>query len=873
MKNFDLKKLIPHAIAVGVFLLVAIIFCKPALESNTVLKQSDVSNWQGMSQQSMEHKAATGHFPLWNISMFSGMPAYQIAMDGYWTPLGIIDKAFQLWLPKPMNFFFLACICFYFLCICLRIRPYAAILGALAFAYCSYTPIIITAGHDTKMLALAYSPALMGAAILLFDKKYLAGFSLAALFAALQIGQGHQQISYYLLLILIIMTISFIIKQVREKQTAGLVKTLSLLVVAGIFGVAVDAIGLFPAADYVKDSKRGGQLVMDSTAKTEDKVVNGKTTGLSKQYAFQWSYGAAESMSLMFPGVKSYGLHYAVRDNESYMFPQLKEDANVVSYVTGLFPQAPAEQIAQQMSQALYWGDQPFTNGPVYLGAVICFLFLLGMFYLDGKHKWWILTASVLGILLALGSNFMGFNGFLFDHLPFYNKFRVPTMALVIPQLLFPVMAALTLNKLWDNTDAESWRKFKYGVIATGAAFALVLGFYFSTDFGNENKQRTAAFNEMMASKGGDAQQKYNVLNEKFESKKDNGVYENWVMNLRENPDGQKVARQILTDLKKDRAALLMKDILFSLLFVLLAAAIIALYLKGKINALLMLVGVSIVAMIDLFAIDTKYLNEKSFDSKDSYESSEFPLSNADRTILADKDPNFRVFNASVGSPFEESRTSYHHKSIGGYHAAKMGIYDDLSTYELGRGNPNIAVLNMLNAKWIITGEGDKIQAQQNPAALGNAWFVKAISFVNGPVAEMRALHNLNTKDSAITDESFKPMVTAFAAPDSAAFIKQTTFDNDAISYESSSNSSNAAVFSEIYYKNWNAYIDGKPAPVFKVNYLLRAMIIPAGKHQINFKFEPTVYFTSRMVSAISSWILMLLLIAAIAFSLKMKKD
>ncbi len=873
MKNFDLKKLIPHAIAVGVFLLVAIIFCKPALESNTILKQSDVSNWQGMSQQSMEHKAATGHFPLWNISMFSGMPAYQIAMDGYWTPLGIIDKAFQLWLPKPMNFFFLACICFYFLCICLRIRPYAAILGALAFAYCSYTPIIITAGHDTKMLALAYSPALMGAAILLFDKKYLAGFSLAALFAALQIGQGHQQISYYLLLILIIMTISFIIKQVREKQTAGLVKTLSLLVVAGIFGVAVDAIGLFPAADYVKDSKRGGQLVMDSTAKTEDKVVNGKTTGLSKQYAFQWSYGAAESMSLMFPGVKSYGLHYAVRDNESYMFPQLKEDANVVSYVTGLFPQAPAEQIAQQMSQALYWGDQPFTNGPVYLGAVICFLFLLGMFYLDGKHKWWILTASVLGILLALGSNFMGFNGFLFDHLPFYNKFRVPTMALVIPQLLFPVMAALTLNKLWDNTDAESWRKFKYGVIATGAAFALVLGFYFSTDFGNENKQRTAAFNEMMASKGGDAQQKYKVLNEKFESKKDNGVYENWVMNLRENPDGQKVARQILTDLKKDRAALLMKDILFSLLFVLLAAAIIALYLKGKINALLMLAGVSIVAMIDLFAIDTKYLNEKSFDSKDTYESSEFPLSNADRTILADKDPNFRVFNASVGSPFEESRTSYHHKSIGGYHAAKMGIYDDLSTYELGRGNPNIAVLNMLNAKWIITGEGDKIQAQQNPAALGNAWFVKAISFVNGPVAEMRALHNLNTKDSAITDESFKPMVTAFAAPDSAAFIKQTTFDNDAISYESSSNSSNAAVFSEIYYKDWNAYIDGKPAPVFKVNYLLRAMIIPAGKHQINFKFEPTVYFTSRMVSAISSWILMLLLIAAIAFSLKMKKD
>ncbi len=873
MKNVDLKKLIPHAVAVAIFLLVAVIFCKPALESNVVLKQSDVSNWQGMSQQSMEHKAATGHFPLWNVSMFSGMPAYQIAMEGYWTPMGLIDKTFQLWLPKPMNFFFLACICFYFLCICLRIRPYAAVLGALAFAYCSYNPIIVTAGHDTKMLALAYAPALLGAAVLLFDKKYLAGFSLAALFSALQIGQGHQQVSYYLLLILVIMTISFIVRQVRQKQTAGLVKTLSLLLIAGIFGVAVDAIGLFPAADYVKDSKRGGQLVMDSTQKTTDKIVNGKTTGLSKQYAFQWSYGVAESMSLMFPAVKGYGLHYATRDNEGYMFPQLKEDAHVVSYVTGLFPQAPAEQIAQQMSQSLYWGDQPFTNGPVYLGAVICFLFLFGMFYLDGKHKWWILTASVLGILLALGSNFIGFNAFLFDHLPFYNKFRVPTMALIIPQILFPVLAALTINKLWDNTDAESWKKFKYGAIATAAAFALILVFYVSTDFANENKQRTTAFNEMMASKAGDAQQKYNVLNEKFEAKKDNGVYENWVMNLRENPDAQKVAREILTSLKQDRAALLRTDILFSLLFVLLAAAIIAIYLKGKINALLMVAGITIIAMTDLFSLDTKYLNEKSFDSRDNYESSEFPLTNADRTILADKDPNFRVFNASVGSPFEESRTSYHHKSIGGYHAAKMGIYDDLSTYQLGRGNPNIAVLNMLNAKWIITGEGEKIQAQQNPAALGNAWFVKAINFVNGPVNEMRALDNLNTKDTAVADESFKPLVTAFTAPDSAAYIKQTTFDNDAISYESNSSSTNAAVFSEIYYKDWKGYIDGKAVPVFKVNYLLRAMIIPAGRHEITFKFEPKVYFTSRIVTAVASWILVLLLLTAIAVLLKNKKQ
>ena len=510
MKNFDFKKLIPHAVAVGIFLLVTIIFCKPALESGVVLKQSDISSWQAMSHQSMEHKEKTGHFPLWVSTMFSGMPAYQIAIEGAWSPLGVIDHAFQLWLPKPMNFFFLACISFYFLCMCLRVRPYAAIIGALAFAYCTYSPIIITAGHDTKMLTLAYSPALIGAVILLFNKKYLAGFALTALFTALQIGQGHQQVSYYVFLILVIMTIFFVANAIKSKQTTGLIKSLGLLVLAGMMGVAVNAITLFPTYDYAKYSKRGGQLQMDETNKNKENIVDGKTNGLSKEYAFQWSYGRAETMSLMFPGVKGYGSYYAQRDGESYLFPQLKDDANVVGYMTGLFPQAPAEQIAQQMSQSLYWGDQPFTNGPVYLGAVICFLFLFGMFYLDGTHKWWILTASIVGILLALGNNLEGFNTFMFNHLPLYNKFRVPTIGLVIPQILFPIIAVLTINKLLDNGDKdEAWKNFKLGVIATAAVFAFGFGFYMTSDFGNENRARTTAFNNLWQAKPADFQNKY----------------------------------------------------------------------------------------------------------------------------------------------------------------------------------------------------------------------------------------------------------------------------------------------------------------------------------------------------------------------------
>jgi len=869
MANFDFKKLIPHAVAVGIFLLVTVIFCKPALESGVVLKQSDISSWQAMSHQSMEYKEAKGHFPLWVSTMFSGMPAYQIAIEGAWSPLGVIDHAFQLWLPKPMNFFFLACISFYFLCMCLRVRPYAAIIGAIAFAFCTYSPIIITAGHDTKMLTLAYSPALIGAAILLFNKKYFTGFALTALFTALEVGSGHQQVSYYVFLIMVVMTIFFIAQAVKLKDTKDLIKSLGLLLAAGLLGLAVNAITLLPTYDYAKYSKRGGQLKMDETNKANDKVVDGKTTGLSKEYAFQWSYGRAETMSLMFPGVKGYGSYYAQRDGESYLFPQLKDDANVVNYMTGLFPQAPADQIAQQMSQSLYWGDQPFTNGPVYLGAIICFLFLFGMFYLDSKHKWWIFTASLLGILLALGSNFDGFNTFMFNSLPLYNKFRVPTIALIIPQILFPVIATLTINKLINNFNAdEAWKKFKLGLISTGIVFLIGFAFYATSDFGNENRERTTAFNKLWQSKDADFQNKYSLLNEQYKGQRDNQVYENWVLQLQQNPEAEKTARGILTELKKDRSAMMLKDLFRSLLFVLAAAGLIGLYIMKKLSSIIMLAGVTLAATIDLLGIGTHYLNAKSFDNKENYDAVEFPMTNADRTILADKDPNYRVFNASVGSPFEEAKTSYYHKSIGGYHAAKLGIYDDLSTYQMS-GRPNPAVLNMLNAKWIITGQGDKIQAIQNPEALGNAWFIKGINFVKGPVAEMKGLTNLNTKDSAVVDELFKPMVTAFSPADSSSKIKMTAYDNDAISYESNSSSNNIAVFSEIFYKDWKAYLDGKEVPFFKANYVLRAMVIPAGKHVVEFKFEPTIFFISKKISAVAGWLLSILLLATLFFEWK----
>lgn len=869
MKRFDFKKALPHVIAVAVFLIVAVIFCKPALESGVVLKQSDISGWQGMSHQSFEYKEQHGHFPLWITNMFSGMPGYQVAVEGAWSPMGTIDHAFQLWLPQPMNFFFLACISFYFLCICLRIRPYAGILGAIAYAYCSFSPIIITAGHNSQMLALGYAPAVLGAVILIFERKYIAGFTLTALFTALQIGQGHQQISYYLFIVMAAMTIAYAIRFIKAGQSAHILKSVGLMAVAGVIGVAVNALVLLTVYDFSKESKRGGQLVMDGSEK-KDAVKDGKTTGLSKDYAFQWSYGKAETMSLMFPGVMGYGRHVAERDGDVYMFPKVDENSNVVKYMTEKL-NVPEAQAIEYMSPQLYWGTQPFTNGPIYLGAVICFLFIFGMFYLDNKHKWWILAASIFGILLSWGSNLPGFNYFIFDHFPLYNKFRVPTMALVIPQMVFPIMTALTMNKLMENTDPDGWKKFRYGLIATGVVFIVALMFYASSDFSVEDKKRSAAFNNIYNPQDPAMQSKLNSLNNSITPLKDNQLYEGLIMNFKGNPEAPKMAREVVSAVRKDRAGLLFADIIRSFIFVVLAAGLIGLYLKNKLNATVLIIGVTLTAMIDLLGFGMKYLNADSFGSKDDYEAKEFPMSTADQMIKQDTDPNFRVYNLAGGDPFQESKTSYYHKSIGGYHPAKLGIYDDLAAYQLNPGSPNVAVLNMLNTKYVIQQRGNDLVAARNPGALGNAWFVKAIRFVNGPVEEMKALSDFNPRDTAIVDAKYKNIVANITPADSSATIRMTSFDNDAISYQATAPGNNAAIFSEIFYKDWNAYIDGKPAEIFKADYVLRGLIIPAGSHKIDFKFEPKLFYTGRTISNLAAWLVILLLAGFIFFEVRKK--
>lgn len=870
MKQINFKKLLPHGVAIIIFLIVTVIFCKPALESGVVLQQGDVTAVESMKHQSEQYKEKHGTYPLWITSMFSGMPAYNIVFEGPKSPFSVINSAFQLWLPKPLNFFFLSCICFYIFCLCIKIRPYLGIFASLGFAFATYNPILVVAGHDTKLLAMAYAPALIGSIILLFDRKYITGSVLTALFASLHLYQNHQQISYYLFLIIGIMTLFYLVRWVKEKQLAGGIKSLGLAIAAAAIAVMVNAILLFPVYDFAKDSKRGGQLVMDSKNdnKGGDKVEKNKTKGLSRDYAFQWSNDKTESLSILFPGVTGYGSYFSQREGEYNVFPNLGEKSNVAAYLAEKLnmPEDQAANIASNLSGRLYWGGKPFTTGPAYQGAVICFLFVLGMFLLDGKHKWWILTASLLGIILAMGKYFPSLNNLFFDYLPFYNKLRTPEMALIIPQILFPMLAVMGIDKLIDMDKEVALKKLKQASIAIGAIFVLAAGIYFTSDYSKENKKRTAAVSAAFAAQDSTINNKLQQINQQYESETDNRIFEEL---LYQSKGDASVAKGVLTALRKDRQSFYGGDIMRALLFTILTLALVGLFVYRKINSTFLLVGLPLLVAIDLIPFGMHYLNEKSFETEDRYKANEFSPSEADQLIMKDNDPNFRVFDMTGGDPFQDAKPSYFHRSIGGYHPAKLGIYDDLATYQLS-GQLNPGVLNMLNTRYIIQkGENGKASVIPNVQALGPCWLVKGVKFVNGPVEEMKALDNFDPADTAVIDQSFKSIIGSFAPADSASSIKQTAVDNMAIKYESNNTAAHLAVFSEIFYKDWNAYIDGKQVPIAKANYVLRALVIPAGKHSIDFKFEPKVFNTSYRITSIAGWLMFVILLAYLVYFFK----
>ncbi len=817
MKKINWKIVTPHLIAMGVFLIVAFVYCKPALQGK-VLTQGDVIHWKGMAENSMKYKETHGNYPLWTNSMFSGMPAYQIAMDPK-NPFNIIwlHKIFSLFLGKPFMFFFLLCMGFYFLSQVFRVDYRIGILGALGYAYASFSSILIIAGHETQVQAMAYMPALLGAILLVYQKKYLIGATLTAVFTGLLVAMNHLQVTYYLLIVAAFMTIYYLVEWIRAKEYKHIIKSFAILAVMGLIGIASNLVILATTYDYSKATMRNGVLNLDSTKKDNA----GSETGLPIDYAFQWSFEKPEVFSVLVPNI--YGGASSVSEiTKNSHLAKIAKDQGAADDEAENF----ARQAASQFG-GTYWGSQPGTSGPVYFGAVICFLFLFGMIYLKRKDKWWIFAVCVLAFMMSWGRNFPAFNDFLFYHLPLYNKFRVPTYTLMIPQLLFPLLSVITLHQLFfvETHKTFVWKQLKTAGLVMAGVFLIVLALYSSFNYG-----------------GVQASQIENAINQQSDKNQSSAL------------------QSAYSALKQDRQSLFGSDILRSFIFIALAFVCLWAYTKNKLKASYAIIAVLLLSSIDVLAEGRRYLNDDAFQSADDQTAQNFTPSAVDQQILQDTG-YYRVLSLN-SETFQDAMTSYFHNSIGGYHPAKLAIYQDLITYQLGN-KLNINVLNMLNAKYVITkNQQGQPEVQQNPGALGACWFVKNIEYVKDDAAAMKALDKNNPSDTAIVEQDEKTKINAAPVYDSAAKIQLIKNDNDIITYSSSSNSNQFAVFSEVYYdRGWKAYIDNKEVPIVRTDYVLRGLSVPAGNHTIRFEFKPNSFYSSRTIETIASAIVWLLIV------------
>jgi hypothetical protein len=828
MKSSWFKQALPHIYAIALFLIIAVIYCQPALQGK-VLEQHDIIGWKGMAQQSFEYRESHGHFPLWTNSMFSGMPAYTIAYEGTPVQTILLQHIFTLGLPVPISFFFLACVAFYFLCMVFRLNPVIGAFAAIAYAYSTFDPIIIAVGHNTQMMAIAYAPAVIASLLLIYQKKYLAGGTLLALFFGLQVSTQHIQVVYYTTITMGLISIAYLVQSARDKQVKNVLPGFGIALLAGLVGLGTFAVTWLPLQEYAKETMRGGK---SEITKPEEKG-NKTKDGLDKDYAFGWSYGIGETITILVPGAYGGGSGSRVNGGE---FGEETKVAKTVAEKTGMGEEQ-AKEFARQLPA--YWGPQPGTSGPVYLGAIVCFLFIAGLVYVNSWHKWWIIAASIIGVFLAWGKNFSSLNYFLFDYLPLYNKFRAPSMGLVMPQLCFPLLAALGLQQMLDTSvpTAARWKKFKTTCTAAGVIILLLGAFYFMADYGNAND---AALKNQLSQMMLSGQQQ-------------------------PTPEMQQQAgnfgQSVISSLRDDRQALFGKDLLRSVFFILLAAGLIYFYIKGKIKAAVLLIGVLAVSTIDLLIVDSRYLGYKNYIEKDEFEGA-FQPNAADLSILKDTKKPFRVYDQGHGeNPFENARASYFHNSVGGYSPAKLGLYQDLIQEQLLKGN--MQVYNMLNTRYFINTNpsNNEAMAQLNPAAFGPAWFVKEIKPVKDGNEEMKALDSTYLKDVAVIQQKYLATAGNPPAFDSAATIQVQEYDNDKIVYKTNATGNQFAVFSEIYYdKGWNVYIDGKPSSYTKVNYVLRGMQVPAGAHTIEFRFEPKSVAISKIITTVCALLVYFLL-------------
>tara|TARA_Y200000002_G_scaffold249633_1_gene206741 strand:+ start:1145 stop:3538 length:2394 start_codon:yes stop_codon:yes gene_type:complete len=791
MKTLELKKLIPHVSAVVLFVLISLIYFSPVLEGKKI-DQQDIRQFTGMSKEIVDHRAEYDEEPLWTNSMFSGMPAYQISVRYKKNLISYCSQLFKLYLPGPAGTVFLYLLGFYFLLVSLGIDYRLAIIGAIAYAFSSYFFIIIEAGHNTKAHAIGYVAPILASFLMVFrGKKVLLGSALTALFTSLILNANHLQITYYLVMFLFIIGIVKFIEAYKDKALPLFFKYVGILLLAGTIGSLTSLSRIATTMEYGQESIRGKSELTDNQSN--------KTSGLDKDYATAWSYGKVESFTLLIPNFHGGASGGALTtDSETYRLFKNSQQASQ------------AKKIIKQLP--LYWGSQPFTSGPVYAGAIVCFLFVIGLFLIKGYLRWWILTAFLLMLALSWGKNLMPLTDFFLEYIPGYNKFRAVSTTLVIVELLIPFLGILALNKIIkEGKTNEVMKSFKYALGIVGGLcliFALMPNTFFNFQ-GLNDAQYGEALTEA---------------------------------------------------LRVDRASLFSADAFRSLAFILLSGVGILLYLNKTIKKtpLILLIGVLILA--DMWVVNKRYLNDENFKAKRKI-LQPFTPSVADSQILQDPDLNYRVYNTTV-SPFNDASTSYFHKSIGGYHGAKLKRYQELIDFHISKGNMN--VLNMLNSKYfIVRGQNNQPIAQRNPNALGNAWFVSNIIIVENSDEEIQKLGQINTANQVVVDQRYD--VPPTIEYDSTATIQLTNYKANHLSYTYSATTKQFAVFSEIYYdKGWNSYIDGELVPHIRANYLLRALPIPSGQHTIEFKFEPQTYYATENITLFSSLIVIIALFGAV---------
>ncbi len=798
-----LKRFTPHFIAIAVFATLTFIYFMPNFQG-MILRQGDIIQWKAMSKDILDwNEKHPGDPALWTTRTFSGMPSAQISLV---YPGNLTSKFMQgvnSIFPDVSSLIFLHFIGFYVLLLCFGVSRWLAIAGAVAFGLSSFTLISIEAGHNTKVQAMALMAPVLGGVLLAYRKNILAGAALTAFSLSLAIAANHLQVTYYLMIMVGLLGLYELINAVIQKNLPHFAKATGVLVIAAALAVVPNIANLWMTRDYGKETIRGGSSELTRKKASTD-------GGLDFEYASRWSYGAGdfEFLSVLLPNIKGGGSGTDIGE-ESNFGKALQQKGYPLSYAR----QAPT-----------YWGNQPFTSGPVYFGAIVVFLFLFSLLAWQNTLKWWAVALSVISFLLAFGHNTPFFK-IAFETLPFFNKFRTPSMALVIVQVLFPLVAFLGLNELLKSKiDVEKTKKQLMIAGGITGGIALLFGVFGSMFFG-------------------------------FTAESDKQMNEQGLTFLTEA-------------LKQDRADMLRSDGFRALFFVAAAFGLLWFFIQKKVSELVLIGSLGVLMLVDGWSVGKRYLNDENFVEKNDYETA-FAMTQADAEILRDQDVNYRVYNLSR-DPFNDAITSYHHNHIGGYHAAKLIRYQDLIEEHISKGTPQ--VINMLNTKYVIQkGSDGQPKAQRNPGALGNAWLVKNIRVVKNADEEIAALgdETFSPAETALVDERFKAIATSTEYNPEGSSIAQTFFSPNKITYEYNGSDKNFAVLSEVYYPDWLCYVDGKQTDYARVNYVLRGLELPAGKHTVEFRLEPKAFTVGNKIAYAGSALLIIFLLAVVGMNVR----